>query len=96
MSTTQSYLEHNLRLVQSGRKSRAAGIRRCADCSTAFIADDSGLALCVACRPNHTRRCRTCQVQFPNTVAGDELCVSCRNQPTLFDTDTDSAGGETR
>ena len=77
--------QRNLRLVQSGRKTRAAGIRRCADCTNPYIDDHSGLTLCLTCRPNHTRQCAQCPARFTNTPTGDRLCQSCRQQPSLFE-----------
>ena len=85
MTTTDLTLARNLRLVQSGRKTRAPGIHRCGDCDTPFIADHSGLTLCPECRPNHTRQCAQCPTRFTNTRDGDRLCPSCRHQPSLFD-----------
>ena len=86
MSTADlTNLRRNLRLVQSGRKTRAPGIRRCPECDTPFIDDHSGLPLCPACRPNHTRQCAHCRARFTNTPAGDRLCPSCRHQPSLFE-----------
>jgi hypothetical protein len=87
MSAADLTAQRNLRLVQSGRRTRAPGIRRCGDCDTAFIDDHSGLPLCVECRPNHTRQCAHCPARFTNTPAGDRLCSSCRQQPALFDTE---------
>jgi hypothetical protein len=84
-TSSSHHLERNLRLVRSGRVSRAAGIRRCPDCATPFIDDHSGLSWCPQCRLEHTRHCRTCPNQFTNTAAGDDQCLSCRNQPTLFE-----------
>jgi hypothetical protein len=78
------YLAHNLQLVVTGRKSRAAGIRRCADCDTPFIKDNSGLAQCRTCRTNHHRECETCHQRMANTANGDRICESCADQIELF------------
>lgn len=92
-TTLDQYLAENLRLVQTGCKSRAPGIRRCGDCKRPWIDDHTGLAWCPDCRVTHTRRCRTCGTPFTNTRAGDVLCVSCRDQDPLFDLDP-ATGGE--
>ena len=82
------YLAHQLMLVQTGRKNRAPGIRRCADCAQPFIDDHTGLGHCATCRVTHRRHRADCRQPFLNTPAGDRLCASCRNQLalSLFDT----------
>ena len=88
------HLAHQLMLVRTGRKSRAAGIRRCTDCTEPFNDDHTGLPYCGTCRTRHTRRCTDCQQSFPNTEAGDRLCDCCRAQLSLFSTgDTSGTGG---
>ena len=74
----------NLRDVQSGKKSRAPGIRRCKDCHHPYIDDYSGLPHCPNCRTNHRRFCKSCQTLIENTIAGDKLCASCTDQTALF------------
>ena len=88
------HLAHNLMLVRSGRKSRAAGIRRCPDCDKPFIDDSSGLAHCPDCRLYRRRRCDACRASIVNTAAGDRLCESCREQTTLFDIDTNPGAAQ--
>ena len=78
------YLAHNLMLVRTGLRSRAAGIRRCTDCREPFIDDHTGLTWCPTCRPNHQRRCADCGQPFSNTPAGERLCDCCREQLALF------------
>ena len=78
------YLAHQLMLVRTGRRSRAAGIRRCTDCHEPFIDDHTGLTWCPTCRTAHHRRCADCGQSFPNTPAGDRLCDCCRDQFALF------------
>jgi hypothetical protein len=78
------YLAHNLRLVRTRRKPRAAGIRRCQDCTEPYIDDHVGLVHCPDCRVNHRRYCRGCRALIANTTAGDRLCECCRDQLPLF------------
>jgi predicted RNA-binding Zn-ribbon protein involved in translation (DUF1610 family) len=80
------YLVHNLMLVQTGRKSRAAGIRKCSDCDRAWIDDHAGLTQCPECRTEHFRRCAGCRARIRNTTDGDRYCDCCRDQLPLFDT----------
>ena len=89
------YLAHQLLLVATGRKHRAAGIRHCTDCGEAFIDDHTGLTWCPTCRPAHRHRCVDCGAPFPNTPGGDRRCTCCRAQLALFTTDTDTDGGST-
>ena len=74
----------NLLDVQSGKKSRAPGIRRCKDCGTAYIDDDSGLVHCFNCRTERRRFCKQCKTRISNNTAGDKLCASCADQTALF------------
>ena len=83
-SDPRFYLVINLMDVQSGKKSRAPGIRRCKDCDTAYIDDNSGLVHCPVCRIDHRRFCKNCKRLIPNTAAGDKLCASCTDQSALF------------
>ena len=78
------HLVVNLMDVQSGKRSRAPGIRRCKDCDTAYIDDNSGLVHCANCRTDHQRFCKGCKRLIPNTTAGDKLCASCADQSALF------------
>ena len=82
------YLAHNLMLVQTGRKSRASGIRRCPDCTEAFIDDHTGLAHCPTCRTAYRRRCAVCRAPIAITADGDRLCLSCQDQIPLFPTES--------
>lgn len=82
------HLAHNLHLVTTGRKSRAAGIRRCTDCDTPFINDDSGLLYCPTCRTNHRRACEGCRQTMAIPVSGDRFCDCCHDQETLFELET--------
>lgn len=83
--TDPHYLaEHNLKLVQAGVKSRAAGIKHCTGCREPYIDDQSGLSHCPDCRINHRRRCKGCGRFIDNTTAGDRYCISCTNQSALF------------
>lgn len=88
MTTTpdihEEYLQHNLMLVRTGRKSRAPGIRRCPDCTEPFIDDHTGLSHCPDCRTDHRRFCRGCHRLIANTARGERYCVSCENQTPLF------------
>lgn len=79
-----SYLRHNLMLVRTGRRDRAPGIRKCADCAEHFIDDNTGLAWCRDCRTGHYRRCQGCQTLMFITPDGDRLCNCCQTQITLF------------
>ncbi|MGH3611159.1 MAG: hypothetical protein ACRDRK_00760 [Pseudonocardia sp.] len=81
------YLAHQLMLVKTGRKSRAAGIRRCPDCTEPFIDDHTGLTHCPDCRTAYRRHCADCRAPMTNTAAGDRLCLSCQNQLVLFPTE---------
>jgi hypothetical protein len=81
------HLAHQLMLVRTGRKSRAAGIRRCPDCTEPFIDDQTGLVHCPICRTNYRRRCADCHTPMANTTDGDRLCLSCRDQLALFPAD---------
>ncbi len=79
-----SYLRHNLMLVRTGRRDRAPGIRKCADCHEHFIDDHTGLAWCRDCRTTHHRHCVDCHALMPITADGDRLCDCCQTQTTLF------------
>lgn len=87
-----SYLRHNLMLVQTGRRSRAPGVRRCADCDTPYIDDHSGLTWCRTCRVTRHRRCADCRTSMPITPDGDRLCDCCRAQGALFAMTADQTG----
>ena len=81
-----SYLRHNLMLVRTGRRDRAPGIRKCADCTEHFIDDHTGLSWCRTCRTDHHRRCADCHTLMPITADGDRRCDCCQSQTTLFPT----------
>lgn len=78
------HLLANLRSVQTGHRTRAAGIRRCRDCGQPYIDDRVGLPHCPNCRTNHRRYCRGCRVLIPNTTEGNRLCDCCKDQMLLF------------
>ncbi len=87
-----THLLANLRSVQTGLKSRAAGIRHCSDCGEPFIDDHAGLRHCPGCRVNHRRYCGGCRVLMANTAAGERLCECCQDQiPLLLDVHPDPA-----
>ena len=79
-----SYLRHNLMLVQTGRRDRAPGIRRCTDCHEPWIDDHTGLSWCRTCRTTHRRRCEGCHALIAITTDGDRLCDCCQQQTGLF------------
>jgi hypothetical protein len=70
--------------ITVGVTTRSPGIRRCADCATAYIDDHAGLPHCRNCRTNHTRPCAQCRTRFRNTTNGARHCQSCTTQSALF------------
>lgn len=79
-----AYLRQQLHLVQSGRKTRAPGIRKCPDCHKPYIGDDTPVVWCPECRTGHQVACRDCGTRFPCDQAGTVICPCCRDQTTLF------------
>lgn len=78
-----AYLARNLDLVARGIKARAAGIRRCRDCTEPFIVGVPAYWWCENCRIDHTVKCRSCQERYRIDGDASGLCPLHRDHPTL-------------
>jgi hypothetical protein len=77
------HLHRNLLLVRNGVKSRAAGIRRCRDCTEPFIVATAACWFCGSCRGNHTQHCTICNAAYPIDEDPSGVCPLHREQLIL-------------